>query len=190
VVRRKTSVVCIGVGSRLLTNVLAEAWVRLQRCSRLTSPMTRLLMGIWQHRRPIMSRGGLCQAAPAAPSTPLPGPYGRMACQPATAGGHSRFVDMIPHVSLSSWSSAARVLPTRVEGLSRNLMDGSTAGPQRERPLSSPDSSIVGTFDPIAFGPSVASPPPCNWRRPSLAVAGAGIAEARSVAANRLGSVK
>ena len=56
-------------------------------------------------------------------------------------------------------------------------MDGSTAGPQRERPLSSPDSSIVGTFDPIAFGPSVASPPPCNWRRPRLAVAGAGIAD-------------
>jgi hypothetical protein len=53
-----------------------------------------------------MSRGGLCQAAPAAPSTPQPGPYGRLACQPATAGGHSRFVDMIPHVSLSSWSSA------------------------------------------------------------------------------------
>ena len=93
-------------------------------------------------------------------------------------------------VALSEWSSAARVLPTRVEGLSRNLMDGSTAGPQRERPLSSPNSSIVGTFDPIAFGPSVASLPPCNWRRPSLAVAGAGIAEARSVAANRLGSVK
>ena len=85
IVRCKTSVVCIGVGSRLLTNVLAEAWVRLQRCSRLTSPMTRLLMGIWQHRRPIMSRGGLCQAAPAALSTPRPGPYGRMACQPATA---------------------------------------------------------------------------------------------------------
>ena len=46
-----------------------------------------------------MSRGGLCQAAAAAPSTPPPGPYGRMAFQPATAGGHSRFVDMIPQRS-------------------------------------------------------------------------------------------
>jgi len=51
-----------------------------------------------------MSRGGLCQAAAAAPSTPPPGPYGRMACQPATAGGHSRFVDMIPQRSLLSVS--------------------------------------------------------------------------------------
>jgi hypothetical protein len=98
----QSSLVCIGIASPLVRNVPAEARARLQRCSRPTSPMIRLLMGICQHRRPVMSRsrGGLCQAAPAAPSTPLPGPYGRMACQPATAGGHSRFVDMIPHVSL------------------------------------------------------------------------------------------
>ena len=43
-----------------------------------------------------MSRGGLCQAAPAAPSTPRPGPYGRMAWQPATAAVHSRFADKSP----------------------------------------------------------------------------------------------
>ena len=48
IVRRKTSVVCIGVGSCLLPNVpaSAEARARLQRCGRLTSPMTRLLRGI------------------------------------------------------------------------------------------------------------------------------------------------
>ena len=42
-----------------------------------------------------------------------------------------------PPTFVSQSSSAARVLPTRVEGLSpeTNLMDGSTAGPQLERPL-------------------------------------------------------
>ena len=40
--RRKTSVVCIGVGSRLLPNAVAKARARPQRCSRLTSPMIRL----------------------------------------------------------------------------------------------------------------------------------------------------
>ena len=82
----QTSLVCIGIASPLLRNVPAEARARPQRCSRLTSPMIRLLMGICQHRRPVMSRGGLCQAAPAAPSTPRPGRYGRMGWLSATAG--------------------------------------------------------------------------------------------------------
>ena len=138
IVQCKTSVVCIGVGSRLLTNVLAEAWVRLQRCSRLTSPMIRLLMGIWQHRWPVMSCGGLCQAAPAALSTPRPGPYGRMACQPATAGGRSRGLRRHDPRRSSLWSWAARVLATFEKGLSPDLMDGATAGSQRGRPLASP----------------------------------------------------
>ena len=60
--RRKTSVVCIGVGSCLLPNVSAEARARLQRCGRLTSPMIRLLRGVCQHPSPFMSRGGLSQA--------------------------------------------------------------------------------------------------------------------------------
>ena len=55
----ETSVVCIGVGSCVLPNVPAEARARLQRCSRLTSPMIRLLRGVCQHPSPLMSRGGL-----------------------------------------------------------------------------------------------------------------------------------
>ena len=55
----ETSVVCIGVGSCVLANVPAEVRARLQRCSRLTSPMIRLLRGVCQHPSPLMSRGGL-----------------------------------------------------------------------------------------------------------------------------------
>ena len=83
-----------------------------------------------------MSRGGLCQAAPAAPSTPRPGPYGRMAWQPATAAVHSRFADKSPtFVSLVVGSEST---PDPGERTLPDLMDGATAGPQRERPLSSP----------------------------------------------------
>ena len=63
--RRKTSVVCIGVGSCLLPDASVEARARLQRCGRLTSPMIRLLRGVCQHPSPLMSRGGLSQAIPA-----------------------------------------------------------------------------------------------------------------------------
>ena len=61
----RTSVVCIEVGSCVVSNVPAEARARLQRCSRLTSPMIRLLRGVCQHPSPLMSRGGLSQAIPA-----------------------------------------------------------------------------------------------------------------------------
>ena len=64
-VRRKPSVVCIGVGSCVVPNIPAEARARLQRCSRLTSRMIRPLRGIWQHPSTVMSRGGLSLATPA-----------------------------------------------------------------------------------------------------------------------------
>jgi hypothetical protein len=49
-------------------------------------------------------------------------------------------------------------------------------------------SSIVGALGPVPFGAAVASPLSCVWRRPGVAVAGAGIAEKRSVAENRVSS--
>ena len=53
IARRESSVVCIGVGSCVLSNVPAEARARLQRCSRLTSPMIRLLRAFANIRAPL-----------------------------------------------------------------------------------------------------------------------------------------
>ena len=177
--------------SRLAPTPQCTCWARArrQRCSRLTSPMIRLLRGICQHRSPVMSRGGLCQAAPAAPSTPRPGPYGRMAWQPATAAVHSRFADKIPDVRLSVVVGSEST-PDPGEDSPQTSWTERQQVPSGNGRYHRLDSSIVGTLGHIAFGPSVASPSPCDWRRPSLAVAGAGIVETRSVAENRLGSVK
>ena len=61
----RTSVVCIEVGSCVVSNVPAEARARLQRCSRLTSPIIRLLRDVCQHPSPLMARGGLSLATGA-----------------------------------------------------------------------------------------------------------------------------
>ncbi len=66
IVRRKTSMVCIGVDLGIPADVSGETRFRLQRCYRRTSPMIRLLMGIWQHEISVTSRGGLSQASPAS----------------------------------------------------------------------------------------------------------------------------
>ena len=66
IVRRKTSMVCIGVGFGIPADVCGETRARLQRCNRRTSPMIRLLMGIWQHQIRVTSRGGLSQASAAS----------------------------------------------------------------------------------------------------------------------------
>jgi hypothetical protein len=49
-------------------------------------------------------------------------------------------------------------------------------------------SSIVGALGLVPFGAAVASPFFCVWRRPGVAVAGAGIAEKRSVGESRVSS--
>ena len=53
-----------------------------------------------------------------APSRPRPRPYGRVTCQPATAGGPSRFADTMTPTFISV-VVGARVLPTGERGLSQ-----------------------------------------------------------------------
>ena len=135
--RRKTSVVCIGVGSRLLPNVSAEARARLQRCGRLTSPMIRLLRGVCQHPSPLMSRGGLSQAIPAGSFDA----EARAAWQVGMAACNRRTVLQIRRYdsrrSSPSVLGSDSTLDPR-EDYFPNLMDGTEAGPRRGRRLASP----------------------------------------------------
>ena len=137
IVRRKTSVVCIRGVPCVMSNVPAEARARLQRCSRLTSPMIRLLRGICQHPSPLMSRGGLSLwLLQLAPSTPRPGLHRRVTKQPVIAGGSSRFAGIPPDVPAEVVGRG--VLSTPEKGLSHNRMDGAKVGPQRGQILASP----------------------------------------------------
>ena len=111
-----------------------------------------------------------------APSTSRPGLHRRVTWQPETAGGSSRFAGIPPDVpwlgGLGEWST--------LDPGERTLITAWTARksvPSEAKCWHRPESSTVCTFGPIQFGPAVASPFPCVWRRPRLAVAGAGIAD-------------
>jgi hypothetical protein len=65
------------------------------------------------------------------------------------------------------------------EGLLPNLMDGGKPVRREDGGRLFPNSSTVGTSGTNPFGPAVASPFPCAWRRPRPAVAGAGIADSK-----------
>ena len=112
-----------------------------------------------------------------APSTPTPGPHRRVTWQHTTAGGCSRFAGRNSRRSLALVVGSG-VLSTPEKGLLPNLMDGA-----KSRSPARTAAGIALTLvqyvrsDPIPFGPAVASPFPCVWRRPRLAMAGAGIAD-------------
>ena len=164
------------------SNVPAEARARLQRCSRLTSPIIRLLRGGCQHPSPLMSRGGLSLATRAGSFDG----EARAASQGYMAACNRRrvlqirrkeFPTFLGSVGRGQWST----LTPRAE-FSPTSWTAWTAW----KPVSSedggwhrPDSCTVRTFGRNPFGPAVASPFPCAWRRPRLAVAGAGIADSK-----------
>ena len=109
-------------------------------------------------------------------STPRPGPLGRLAWQPVTAGRSSRFAGMTPDVPGSGRGQWSTLDPG----------ERTTSQPHGRRESRSPARTAAGIAltlvqyvrsAPIPFGPAVASPFPCVWRRPRLAVAGAGIAD-------------
>lgn len=135
--RRKTSVVCIGVGSCLLPDASVEARARLQRCGRLTSPMIRLLRGVCQHPSPLMSRGGRSQAIPAGSfdaEARAAWQVGMAACNRRTVLQIRRYDSRRSSPSVFGQRQYSR--PPR--GLLPNLMDGTEAGPQRGWRLASP----------------------------------------------------
>ena len=176
--RRKTSVVCIGVGSRLLPNVSAEARARLQRCGRLTSPMIRLLRGVCQHPSPLMSRGGLSQAIPAGSFDA----EARAAWQVGMAACNRRTVLQIRRYDPRRswlWSWAVEYSRPRRKDYFPTSWTARKPVPGEDGGWHRPGSSVVRTFGPLPIGPAVASPFPCVSRRPDLAVARAGIAESK-----------
>ena len=189
IMRRKTSVVCIRVVPCVLSNVPAEARARLQRCSRLTSPMIRLLRGSCQHPSPLMSRGGLSLwLLQLAPSTPRPGLRRRVTKQPVIAGGSSRFAGIPPTFLLRSW--AVEYSRPRKEDSPITAWTAPKSVPSEDKCWHRPDSSTVCTCGPIPFGPAALLRSPASgdgrdWPWPERASP-----TARSVAENRLSSAK
>ena len=176
--RRKTSVVCIGVGSCLLPDASVEARARLQRCGRLTSPMIRLLRGVCQHPSPLMSRGGRSQAIPAGSfdaEARAAWQVGMAACNRRTVLQIRRYDSRRSSPSVlgsdSTLDPREDYFPT--SWTARKPVPGEDGGWHR------PGSSVVRTFGPFPIGPAVASAFPCVSRRPDLAVARAGIAESK-----------
>ena len=111
-------------------------------------------------------------------STPRPGPLGRLAWQPVTAGRSSRFADMIPDVRLPVSLGSDSTLDPR-EDYFPTSWTARKPVPSEDGGWHRPGSSVGRTFGPLPIGPAVASPFPCVSRRPDLAVARAGIAESK-----------
>ena len=84
-----------------------------------------------------------------------------------------------PPTFLGSAVLGSGVLSTLEKGLSITAWMARKSVPSEAKCWHRPESSTVCTFGPIQFGPAVASPFPCVWRRPRLAVAGAGIADSQ-----------
>ena len=160
------------------SNVPAEARARLQRCSRLTSPMIRLLRGVCQHPSPLMSRGGLSQAIPAGSFDA----EARAAWQVGMAACNRRTVLQIRRYDPRRswlWSWAVEYSRPRRKDYFPTSWTARKPVPSEDGGWHRPDSCTVRTFGRNPFGPAVASPFPCAWRRPRLAVAGAGIADSK-----------
>ena len=111
-----------------------------------------------------------------APSTRRPG-HRRVTKQPVIAGGSSRFAGIPPTVTFLLRPWAVEYSRPRRKDSPITAWTARKSVPSEDKCWHRPDTSTVCTFGPIQFGPAVASPFPCVWRRPRLAVAGAGIAD-------------
>jgi hypothetical protein len=189
----ETSVVCIGVGSCVLPNVPAETRARLQRCSRLTSPMIRLLRGVCQHPSPFKVNVPWWSDSLATPAGSL-GAEARAASHGYKAACNCRRVFQIRRYTppatflLRPW--AVEYSRPRRKDSPITAWTARKSVPSEDKCWHRPDSSTVCTFGPIAFGPAALLHSPASgdgrdWPWPERASP-----TARSVAEKHLSSVK